>query len=326
MAAAAEPGPAVVLGLALFSAVETWRFSSLLCSAAYARVAVDRQPPVPVCPVVKGEAAPAPLPRLVVEAEAAPAALLLANAAGAPPLLAEKATGAPPLLAANATGAPPLLVVKAAEAPPLLSAKAAGAPPFLAAVGEPGGMLPLLVAAMETEPAGTLLLVEVGAASHPLTAVEVAPAATLHLLAEDWSDTQSSHSGGGGTNRYPPSAGGGGSDKQSSHGGGGGTSRYSPSAGGYLGCGHSAFPLLDCGRTDSPLLGCGRTDSPLFGCGRTDSPLWSGQIGSEFESAALRFSLLPEKDMQLLDLKLQCFLIKAIKDVVAERKYWQGWG
>ncbi|MGH0135930.1 UNVERIFIED_CONTAM: hypothetical protein FKN15_059146 [Acipenser sinensis] len=128
--AGGEPGPAVVLGLALFSAIATRRFSPLLGSATYAKAAADRQPPVPVCPVLKGEAAPAPLPRVVVEAEAAPAALLLAKAAGAPPLLAAKAAGAPPLLAAKAAGAPPLLAVKVAGAGPLLAAKAAVRLPF----------------------------------------------------------------------------------------------------------------------------------------------------------------------------------------------------
>ncbi|MGH0125160.1 UNVERIFIED_CONTAM: hypothetical protein FKN15_032113 [Acipenser sinensis] len=125
--AGGEPGPAVMLGLALFSVVATRQFSPLLGSATYARAAADRQPPVPVRPVLKGEAAPAPLPQVVVvEVETAPAALLLAKAAGAPPLLAVKAAGAPPLLAA-----------KAAEAPPLLAAKSAGAPPLLAAAGKP---------------------------------------------------------------------------------------------------------------------------------------------------------------------------------------------
>ncbi|MGH0134648.1 UNVERIFIED_CONTAM: hypothetical protein FKN15_029246 [Acipenser sinensis] len=118
--AGGEPGPAVVLGLGLFSAAATRRFSPLHCSAAYARAAVDHQPSVLFPPVMKGEAAPAPLPWVVVveaeaapapfpqvvvvEAEATPAALLLAKASGAPPLLAAKAAGAPPLLAAKAAG------------------------------------------------------------------------------------------------------------------------------------------------------------------------------------------------------------------------------
>ncbi|MGH0128143.1 UNVERIFIED_CONTAM: hypothetical protein FKN15_061451 [Acipenser sinensis] len=152
--AGGEPGPAVVLGLALFSAAATWRFSPLLFLAAYARTAADRQPSVPVRPVVKGEAAPAPLLWVVVEAEAAPVALLLAKAAGTPPLLA---------------------------------AKAAGDPPLLTAAVEPAGMLPLLVAAMEAEPAGTLpLLAEVGATHSPPRAVEVEPAGILPLLADTW--------------------------------------------------------------------------------------------------------------------------------------------
>ncbi|MGH0152092.1 UNVERIFIED_CONTAM: hypothetical protein FKN15_052885 [Acipenser sinensis] len=53
-----ETGPVAVLVLALFSAAATWRFSPLLCSAAYARAAADCQHPVPVHPVLKGEAAP----------------------------------------------------------------------------------------------------------------------------------------------------------------------------------------------------------------------------------------------------------------------------
>ncbi|MGH0182679.1 UNVERIFIED_CONTAM: hypothetical protein FKN15_019597 [Acipenser sinensis] len=170
--AAAEPGPAVVLGLALFSAATTRQFSPLLCSAAYARAAADRQHLVPVHPVLKGEAAPAPLPWVVVEAEAAPAALLLAKAAGAPPLLAAKAVGAPPLLAAKAAGAPSLL-----------AAKAAGAPPLLAAAGETAGMLPVLVAVVEAEPAGTPpLLVEVEPAGILPLLLEVEPAGILPLL------------------------------------------------------------------------------------------------------------------------------------------------
>ncbi|MGH0124600.1 UNVERIFIED_CONTAM: hypothetical protein FKN15_056806 [Acipenser sinensis] len=115
--AGGEPGPVVVLGLALFSAAVTWQFSPLLFLAAYARAAADRQHLVPVRPVLKGETAPAPLHQVVVEAEAAPAALLLAKAARAPPLLAAKAAGAPPLLVAKAAGAPPLLAAKAAGAP-----------------------------------------------------------------------------------------------------------------------------------------------------------------------------------------------------------------
>ncbi|MGH0134898.1 UNVERIFIED_CONTAM: hypothetical protein FKN15_004464 [Acipenser sinensis] len=156
-----EPGPAVVLGLALFSAAATRRFSPLHCSAAYTRAAADCQHLVPVCPVLKGEAAPAPLPRMVVEAKAAPA----------PPHLAAKAAGAPPFLAAKAAGAPPLLAVKAAGAPPLLAAK-----------GKPAGMLHLLV---ETGPASTLpLLVAVGTAGLPslLWVVEAGLAGTLPLL------------------------------------------------------------------------------------------------------------------------------------------------
>ncbi|MGH0127811.1 UNVERIFIED_CONTAM: hypothetical protein FKN15_052445 [Acipenser sinensis] len=82
--AGGEPGPAVVLGLALFSAAVTRRFSPLPCLAAYARAAADRQHLVPVRLVLKGEAAPSPLPQVVVvvEAETAPAALLLASPSG----------------------------------------------------------------------------------------------------------------------------------------------------------------------------------------------------------------------------------------------------
>ncbi|MGH0116045.1 UNVERIFIED_CONTAM: hypothetical protein FKN15_023078 [Acipenser sinensis] len=74
-------------------------------------------------------------------------------------------------------GAPSLLAAKAAGAPPLLAAKVAVAPPLLAAKGKPAGMLPLLVAMMELEPAGTLpLLAEVEATHSPPTVEEVAPA------------------------------------------------------------------------------------------------------------------------------------------------------
>ncbi|MGH0133837.1 UNVERIFIED_CONTAM: hypothetical protein FKN15_053831 [Acipenser sinensis] len=74
--AGGEPEPVAVLVLALFSVTVTQRFSPLLFLAACVRAAADRHPSVPVCPVVKGEAAPAPLPQVVVvEAEAAPAPL-----------------------------------------------------------------------------------------------------------------------------------------------------------------------------------------------------------------------------------------------------------
>ncbi|MGH0119110.1 UNVERIFIED_CONTAM: hypothetical protein FKN15_031443 [Acipenser sinensis] len=193
--AGGEPGPAVVLGFALFSAAVTRQFSPLLFLAAYARAAVDCQHLVPVRPVLKGEAAPAPLPRVVVmaETEAAPAALLLVKAAGPPPLLAAKAAGAPLLLAVKAAGPSPLLAAagKPAGMLPLLvaamEAEPAGMLPLLVAAMEvePAGMLPLLVAAMEEEPAGTLpLVVEVGATRSPLTAMEVEPAGTLPLLVE----------------------------------------------------------------------------------------------------------------------------------------------
>ncbi|MGH0148566.1 UNVERIFIED_CONTAM: hypothetical protein FKN15_033612 [Acipenser sinensis] len=94
--AGGEPGPAVVLGLALFSAAATRQFSPSLCLAAYARAAADHQHLVPVRPVLKGEAAPALPPRVVVveaKAEATLAALLLAKEAGAPPLLAAMRQG-----------------------------------------------------------------------------------------------------------------------------------------------------------------------------------------------------------------------------------------
>ncbi|MGH0138996.1 UNVERIFIED_CONTAM: hypothetical protein FKN15_068316 [Acipenser sinensis] len=61
-----EPVPAEVLGLALFRAAATQPFFPLLCSAAYARVAADHQNLFLVPPVVKAEAAPAPLPRVAL--------------------------------------------------------------------------------------------------------------------------------------------------------------------------------------------------------------------------------------------------------------------
>ncbi|MGH0159173.1 UNVERIFIED_CONTAM: hypothetical protein FKN15_036342 [Acipenser sinensis] len=88
---------------------------------------------------------------------------------GGEPLAMKVAAGVPLLpvvvMEAEVAPAPLLLMAKAARAPPLLAAKVAGALP-LAAAGGPADMLPLLV---EMGPAGTLpLLVGMGAAGTPL--------------------------------------------------------------------------------------------------------------------------------------------------------------
>ncbi|MGH0168930.1 UNVERIFIED_CONTAM: hypothetical protein FKN15_063721 [Acipenser sinensis] len=141
----------------------------------YDRAATDPLDLAPVRPVLKREAAPAPLSRVVV------------GPAGTLPLLMEVgATNSPPTeVEVASAGILPLLVeVGVTKSPPMtVEVAPAGILPVLAEVGATHSP-PMEV---EAEPAGILpLLVEVGATHSPPTAVEVEPAGPLLLLADTW--------------------------------------------------------------------------------------------------------------------------------------------
>ncbi|KAK6467803.1 butyrophilin subfamily 1 member A1-like [Huso huso] len=216
-AAFREPGPATVLGLALFSAAVTRPFSPLLCSAAYAKAAADRQPSVPVYPVVKGKAALLLSLRWWWRRQRQ---LLPSPSGGGGGGRGSSCCSAP----GKGGRAPPFWLRRHGLLPPLLAVKAAGLLPFWRRRRQ--GLLPS------------------GGGSSPPSA---AAGTSRHApSASGGGDRGSSccsapvvRGGGGGTSRHSPSAGGGGGDRGSScssaptiGGDGGRTSRHSPSAGG----------------------------------------------------------------------------------------------